>query len=450
MNWNSIMKNRWVDMLKRSMDDWKEDKALRLSAALAYYSIFSLAPLLIITLGIAGLMIGKDAATGQLYGDLKNYVGAGPADALQSMVESANKPAQGIIATVVGFGALLLGASGVFGQLKDALNTVWEVESNSRSGLWGMLRDKLLNFGMVAVIGFLLLVSLLMTTAVAGLNHRMEAILPMPAFVWGAIGFIISMGIVTALFGLIFKVLPDVRIGWRDVWVGAVLTAVLFEIGKTGLSWYLGRESTASSYGAAGSIVLLLVWVYYTSCIVFFGAEFTQVYAQYRGRVIEPAANARKINADSRAPEGPPRTVEKGTNQEAADTIKGLRVPSGIHFRFVGPLLKYLEARGMLASIEAREALQGVIGLVILVGVGVAGVFIGWLLLTTALVGWLTSYFEWSWIKAVGIAGGAHLLASIAAYFSMRYRLSKTLWFADTINELKKDRTWLTKKATRH
>ncbi|MEO5712052.1 MAG: YihY/virulence factor BrkB family protein [Luteolibacter sp.] len=304
MNFKAIMTNRWIDLLKQSMNDWMEDKAMRLSAALAFYSIFSLAPLLVITLGIAGLVIGKEAATGQLYVELKSYVGAASADALQSMVQSANKPAQSTLATVTGFATLLLGASGVFGQLKDALNTIWKVEEKTRAGFIGMLCGKLLNFGMVLVIGFLLLVSLLLSTAVAGLNHRLESILPLPAFMWSALAFVISMGIVTALFALIFKVLPDARIGWRDVWVGAFLTALLFEIGKTGLGWYLGRESTASAYGAAGAIVLLLLWVYYTSCILFFGAEFTRVHAQHRGRVIGPVAGARKVTAEERAQQG--------------------------------------------------------------------------------------------------------------------------------------------------
>ncbi|MEO7101546.1 MAG: YhjD/YihY/BrkB family envelope integrity protein [Luteolibacter sp.] len=441
------MKYRWVDLLKRSMNDWMEDKALRLSAALAYYSIFSLAPLLVITIGIAGLVMGTEAASGQLYGELKSYVGAAPADALQSMVQSANKPAQSTLAAVAGCATLLLGASGVFGQLKDALNTIWEVEAESRAGLIGMLRGKLLNFGMVLVIGFLLLVSLLMSTAIAGLNHRLEAILPLPAWVWSAIAFVISVGIVTALFALIFKVLPDARIGWRDVWAGALLTALLFEIGKTGLSWYLGRESTASAYGAASSIVLLLLWVYYASCILFFGAEFTQVYAQDRGRVIEPAANARKVTAETRAQQG---LDPAGTQDGSPHPTPTSRLGAGMSRGLAAPLLKYLEARGVLASIEAREALQNVIWLGIWLSVAVVAVFAGWLLLATALVGWLTSYFGWSWVKAAGIAGGAHVLAALTAWFVMRMRLGQALWFSNTLNELKKDRAWLKEKTTRN
>ncbi|RYD76898.1 MAG: YihY/virulence factor BrkB family protein, partial [Verrucomicrobiaceae bacterium] len=264
MNLDAIVTNRWINMIRRAFADWMEDKALRLSAALAYYSIFSIAPLLVITIGIAGLVFDHEAVSGQLYGDLRGYVGAQSAEALQSMVESASKPAQSTVAAVVGFVTMLFGASGVFGQLKDALNTIWEVEPKPGTGVMSFIREKILNFGMVLVIGFLLLVSLGMSAGIAGLNHRLGELLSLPTFVWGVIAFLISLGIVSTLFAMIFKVMPDVKVGWRDVWIGAVITAVLFEIGKTGLAWYLGREGTASAYGAAGSVVLLLLWVYYT------------------------------------------------------------------------------------------------------------------------------------------------------------------------------------------
>ncbi|RYD24177.1 MAG: YihY/virulence factor BrkB family protein [Verrucomicrobiaceae bacterium] len=304
MNLDVIVKNRWVDILRRSFADWMEDKALRLSAALAYYSIFSIAPLLVIAIGIAGLAFDREAVSGQLYGELRNYVGAQSAEALQSMVQSASKPAQSTLAAVIGFVTLLFGASGVFGQLKDALNTIWEVEPKPGTGFMSFLREKILNFGMVLVIGFLLLVSLALSAAIAGLNHRLDELLNLPAFVWAAIAFVISLSIVATLFAMIFKVMPDVKVGWRDVWIGAIITAVLFEIGKTGLSWYLGREGTASAYGAAGSVILLLLWVYYTSCILLFGAEFTQVYADANGRFIAPADRAQPVSGEERAQQG--------------------------------------------------------------------------------------------------------------------------------------------------
>ncbi len=301
MNFTAIMKNRWVELLKRAFSGWIEDKAQRMSAALAYYSLFSIAPLLVITVGLVGAVYGEKAASGQLYEELKGAMGSESAEAIQSMVRSASKPNQGALATAIGFIILMLGASGVFNELRDALNTIWGVKSKPTVGIVGMLHGKLLNFGMVLGIGFLLLVSLMISTAIAGLNQRLESVLPLPAWIWATVAFIISLGLVTTLFALIYKVLPDVQIRWRHVWFGAFITAVLFEIGKTGLSWYLGREGIASTFGAAGSIVLLLLWVYYTSCILFFGAEFTQVYAEADDCVTEPAENAKRVTTGEQA-----------------------------------------------------------------------------------------------------------------------------------------------------
>lgn len=208
------------------------------------------------------------------------------------MVKSVSKPGQGLMATIVGFGTLLIGAGGVFGQLKDALNSIWEVKSISGSGVRGFIRERFLSFGMVLVIGFLLLASLLATTAIASLSHFLEARFALPSAVWSTANFFISLALSTMLFALIFKVLPDAKIEWRSVWIGALMTALLFELGKFALSFYLGRESVASSFGAASSVVLLLLWVYYASCILFFGAEFTQVYARAGGHAIAPADGA--------------------------------------------------------------------------------------------------------------------------------------------------------------
>ncbi|RYD85253.1 MAG: YihY/virulence factor BrkB family protein [Verrucomicrobiaceae bacterium] len=284
MNLESIVRNRWIALFKQTGMEWVDDKASRLSAALAYYSIFSIAPLLVIAISIAGQVLGQDAVSGQLYEELRNHVGPAAADTLQSMIKSAYRPGEGAWAAMIGFGTLLLGASGVFGQLKDALNTIWNVETKTGKGVRGFVVGKLLSFGMVLVIGFLLLVSLMASTTVSALNHRLESQLLLPSFVWVYVTFFISWGMVTTLFALIFKILPDIHVAWRAAWMGAALSGLLFEIGKTGLGWYLGRESMASAYGAAGSIVLLLLWIYYTSCILFFGAEFAQVYVEHGKR----------------------------------------------------------------------------------------------------------------------------------------------------------------------
>lgn len=441
MNFKAIMQNRWLEMLKRSYLGWMEDKALRLSAALAYYSIFSIAPLLVITIGVVGLVLGQEAVSGQLYGELKSYMGSQSAEAIQSMVQSASKPSQGVMATVMGFVLLILGASGVFGELKDALNTIWGVKPKEGLGIIGMVRGKFLNFGMVLVIGFLLLISLMMSTAIAGLNHRLESILALPSFVWSVLAFIISTGLVTTLFAMIFKVLPDAQIRWRHVWFGALITALLFEIGKTGLGWYLGREGTASAYGAAGSVVLLLLWVYYTSCILFFGAEFTQVVAEADDYKIEPTANATRVTPEQRG------TVPDRSKPTPAPPV--IHRPARSH-SLLAPILKYLQGRGLLISIEARQALQHVISLCIWLAIAVVSIFAGWLLLATTLVGALTHWLGWSWLKAAAVAGGLHILVALVAGLLMWKRLTTARWFTHTINELKKDRAWLTTQTTKN
>lgn len=304
MNLQAITGSRVFKLLKETFDAWMEDNALRLSAALAYYSIFSIAPLLVIAISVAGLVLGEEAVRGQLGAQLQGYIGAQAAGAVEGMVKSASKPSDGWLGASIGFVTLMLGASGVFAQLKDALNTIWEVKAKGGAGVWGFLRARLLNFGMVLVIGFLLLTSLLLTTAFAALSGYIERVIGLPPFIGVLVGFTISLALVTVLFAFIFKVLPDAQIEWRHVWIGAVVTALLFELGKFGLGFYLGRESTASSFGAAGSVVLLLLWVYYASCILLFGAEFTQVYARATGHEIKPAAGAVPVTAEARAQQG--------------------------------------------------------------------------------------------------------------------------------------------------
>jgi membrane protein len=318
-----------MGMLKATFADWMEDKALRLSAAVAYYSVFSIAPLLVIAIAVAGLVLGQEAVRGELFGQLKDYVGPQAANAVQSMVQSASKPTHGWVATVLGFATLLLGASGVFGQLKDALNTIWEVQAKSGGGVKAFIKERILSFGMVLVIGFLLLTSLLLSTMIAGLNHMLESWLPMPAFVWGVIAFLISFAVVTTLFAFIFKVLPDVQLAWRDVWIGAAVTALLFEIGKFALGYYLGKQGAESSYGAATAIVLLLLWVYYNSCILFFGAEFTQVYTRSRGVKVETKRGAEWLTPEQRAQQGlaPIASPATGTPAVAKSAVKASAEP---------------------------------------------------------------------------------------------------------------------------
>lgn len=318
----ALTKNRVVTIIHRAVADWIEDGALSMSAALAYYSVFSIAPLIIIAIYIAGVFFGPEAVRGQLDEQIRSYVGSKAAEAVQTLVQSAYRPAQGWLAATMGILALIFGASGVFGQLKDALNTIWEVQPKYTNLVVGFLRDRLLNFAMVLVIGFLLLTSLLLSAAIAALNSYLERALGVPAYVWSFANLFISFGIVTTLFAFIFKVLPDVNIAWRHVWLGALVTSGLFEIGKFGLALYLGRESTSSSYGAAGSVVLLLLWVYYTSCILLFGAEFTRAYTKVMAERIKPSPGAVPITAEARAQHGlePVRKQDQPLPPDPEDT----------------------------------------------------------------------------------------------------------------------------------
>ena len=280
------------DVLKQTVREWSDDKAPRLGAALAYYTIFSIAPLFIIILAIAGLWFDKQSAQEQIFGQVGSLVGEQGAKAIAGMLQAADKPHQGIVASALAVVTLLLGATGVFVQLQDALNTIWEVKPKPGRGIMGFIRQRILSLAMVFGIGFLLLVSLVVSAGLAAAGKWFEGAMPGGEEVWHAINFIVSFAVIAVLFTFMFKYLPDVKIAWRDVWLGGALTALLFTVGKFALGFYLGRSSVSSAYGAAGSLVIVLLWVYYSAQILFFGAEFTQVYANRFGKRLEPAENA--------------------------------------------------------------------------------------------------------------------------------------------------------------
>ena len=289
-----------LNLFKDAAREFSDDKAPRLGAALAYYTMFSIAPLLLVVIAIAGFVFGPEAARGEIFAQTRGLIGAEGAGALQDMVRSAAKPKSGTIATIIGIATLLLGASGVFGQLKDALNTIWEVKPPESRGAWGFLRERFLSLAMVLGVGFLLLVSLVLDTAVSALGKFAGNRLPGGEALWHGIELLLSFGVVTVLFAMIFRFLPDIRIAWRDVWLGAAFTALLFVVGKFALGFYLGKKATASSYGAAGSLVVLLLWVYYSAQILFFGAEVTQVYARRRGSLGSAQPEPSRSAAESR------------------------------------------------------------------------------------------------------------------------------------------------------
>ena len=282
-----------LSLLKQTASEWMEDDAPSLGAALAYYTVFSLAPLMTIAIAIAGFFFGKEAAQGQIFDELRVLLGEEGGKAVEEMVQSASaQPTAGLIATIISVVMLLFGASGVFGQLQASLNAMWGVKPKPGRGVLGLIKDRLLSFGFTLVVGFLLLVSLLLTAGIALMAGWIEGLMPGSETLAQILNIVLSLAIITLLFAMIFKFLPDAKIAWRDVWIGAFLTALLFTIGKFALGIYLGKSGVASSYGAAGSLIVLLLWVYYSSQILFFGAEFTQVYANRFGSRVAPADNA--------------------------------------------------------------------------------------------------------------------------------------------------------------
>ncbi len=278
--------------LKQTVKDWDAHNASRLAAALACYTLLSMAPLVVLAVAVAGLAFGDQAARGQISAEIGSVVGASAADAIQALVVNARAPSAGIVGTVVGIVILFFGASGVFNELQSALNTIWGVEPKQGRGFAGLVRDRFFSFAMVVAVAFLLLASLLVSAGLEATGKFFAQALPGGATVWLIANFVVSLGATTLLFALVFKVVPEATIQWRDVIVGAFITSLLFALGKWGLGLYIGRSSVTSSFGAAGSLVALILWIYYSSQIVFLGAEFTQVYARRFGGRIQPAKDA--------------------------------------------------------------------------------------------------------------------------------------------------------------
>jgi membrane protein len=290
-----IAKPHWR-ILKDSVVQWVEDQPFQLAAALSYYTLFSLAPLLIIVISIAGFVFGRDAAQNRIVETIQGLVGQDSAAAIQAIIQNANsKPGSGILSTILGVLILLIGAGGVVGQLQTSLNTIWGVTPKSE-GVWGILHQRFISFALILAIGFLLLVSLAVSAFLTGLSQFIGNFFGATAFVAHALDLVVSLMFATVLFAMIYKILPDVKIEWRDVWVGAGLTSILFSIGKILIGLYLGSSGITSPYGAAGSLITILLWVYYSSIIFFLGAEFTEVYARDYGSGIVPAEHAQPIN----------------------------------------------------------------------------------------------------------------------------------------------------------
>lgn len=283
------------ELVKQTVSEWIDQGVSRMGAALAFYTLFAMAPLFVIVLAIAGVWFGEEAARRELFSQVSGLVGSAGGEAIQALVSAANKPKTGAWAAVIAVATLFVGATGVFVQLQDALNSIWGVRRVPGRGLRNFIKDRLLSFALIVGIGFLLLVSLVVSAGLSALGKFMVGLLPEQGTIWQGINFVVSFGVITLLFAMIFKVLPDVKIAWRDVWIGAILTALLFNLGKFLLGLYLGRSSVTSAYGAAGSLVIVLLWVYYSAQILFFGAKFTQIYSTKHGSRLEPAPGARAV-----------------------------------------------------------------------------------------------------------------------------------------------------------
>jgi membrane protein len=282
-------------LLKTTATQWVNDKCPQLGAALAYFTVFSLAPLILILLAFFGLFFGSAHAGDKIIEQLQYLVDPSGIKVIQDIATSASKPQSGLLATTIGIIVGLFGASGVFGQLQEALNTIWGVKAKPGAGLWAFIRARFLSFAMVAGVCFLLLISLTVESVLRGLSNYLQNLLPGGHILALILFLILDLGVVIVLFAMIFRFLPDVKIAWRDVWIGASLTAVLFVIGKFLLGLYLGSGAAGSAYGAASSLITLLLWIYYSAQILLFGAEFTQVYTHAYGSLVEPESHAVRV-----------------------------------------------------------------------------------------------------------------------------------------------------------
>jgi membrane protein len=272
-----------VSIVKRTVSAWLEDDAPSMGAALSYYTMFSLAPLLLIVVSVAGLVFGAEAARGEIFGQIRGLVGNDGAAAIEGLLDSVKSPEGGVLASVLGLVLMLIGATTVFGELQNSLDRIWRAPARTAGGLWLLLRARLLSFGLILGLGFLVMVSLLLSAGLAAAEKWWAPWFAGWEIVARGLNLLIGLGMTTLLFAAIYKLMPRVRIAWSDVWVGAFVTALLFSLGRVLIGLYIGRSAVASGFGAAGSLVVVLVWVYYSAQVFLLGAEFTWVYAHQRG-----------------------------------------------------------------------------------------------------------------------------------------------------------------------
>jgi len=296
---------RFFKLAKKSVQGWIDDDVSSLGAAVAFYTVFSLAPLLMIVITVAGLFWGREAVQGEVLSQVSGMVGESGAAAVRGVIQSADEPAQGAVATLVSIVVLIVGSTTVFAELQSALDRIWEVPAQARkTGIWNLLRKRLLSFGLVLGLAFLLMVSLVISAGLAAFGTWTNDLMPGWETVLQVLNTVISFAIITVLFAMIFKFMPQAKVAWRDVWVGALVTAVLFEIGKFLIGLYVGKSTLASSYAAAGSLVVVLMWVYYAAQVFLLGAEFTWAYATEHGSRKGQARQTRPVD-DASPADGP-------------------------------------------------------------------------------------------------------------------------------------------------
>lgn len=339
--------------LKDAFKGFGDDKVTKLSASLAYYTGFSLAPLLVVIIAVAGFIWGREAVQGTIDNQIQGFIGADSAKQLQEMIKNAAVSGKGTVATVIGVVTLLIGATTIFGEVQDSINSIWGLKPKPKVGIMKTIQNRLLSFGLIGSLGFLLLVSLAATAVVEGLGNRLKAVLPdVTVVLFYVINLALNIGVVTALFAVIFKVLPDAKIKWKDIWPGAIATSLLFLIGKFAISLYISKTDVGSTYGAAGSLAVIFVWIYYSAIILYFGAEFTKAYAVNKGAKIVPNEYA-EWNKEATVPGAEPKQVPHSPSpSESGNRSRKQPVPQ---FAAVEPGEKQMGAQAEPVRTESKK-----------------------------------------------------------------------------------------------
>ena len=321
----------WLTLAKSTLSSWLVDYAPSMGAALSYYTVFSLAPLLLIVVSVAGLVFGEQAVRGELFGQLQGLMGVEAAQAVQGLLASASKPAHGVLGTAIGIAVLLFGATTVFGELQDDLDRIWRAPPRKGVGWWSLLRARLLSFGMILALAFLLMVSLVVGAVISALGKWWGPMFGGWEVLAQLVNVVVGFGLTTAIFAIIYKMMPRVPVRWHDVWIGAVVTALLFTVGKFLIGLYIGKSGVASGFGAAGSLIVVFLWVYYSAQVFLLGAEFTSVYARAHGSMQEVGAAARAAEQKSRDAEQrtPTRSGSGVRDGAAAETPDPAPAPAG-------------------------------------------------------------------------------------------------------------------------